>query len=300
MGDPRAILIAGPTGSGKSALALRLAERLGGIVLNADSMQVYRDLAIITARPVEADVNRAPHALYGTVDGAASHSVTRWLADLASELTAADARVPIIVGGTGLYLKALTQGLSAIPDVPATVRAEVRAWAAGRPAGELHAELAARDPLAAARLRPSDPQRILRALEVHRATGKSLAAFQERREPPLLDAAHCRAVRLVPDRDEQRARLDRRFDAMMDAGALTEVRRLAARTLDIALPVMRALGVPPLLDHLGGRATLAEAVARAKADTRRYVRRQDTFARHQLQAFRPVPPEHAEAMLLDR
>ena len=182
-----AILIAGPTASGKSALALELAARLNGLVVNCDSMQVYRDLRIITARPTMDEESLAPHALYGTVDGAENFSVSRWLAAAGTVLTQARAscQLPIFVGGTGLYFKALTQGLSDIPAVPAAVRAEVRAWAAGRPPAELHVTLAARDPATAARLRPTDPQRLLRALEVNAATGGSLVALQARRGIPL-------------------------------------------------------------------------------------------------------------------
>ena len=294
---PQALLIAGPSASGKSALAAALAERLGGVVINADSMQVYADLPILSAQPVEADRSRAPHALYGTVDGATAYSVKRWLADVAAVLADPSA-LPIVVGGTGLYFKALTAGLSPIPDVPDTVRAEVRAWAVGRPAAELHAALHARDPETAARLRPSDPQRILRAIEVHVATGTGLASYQSRREAPLVDLARCRAVALVVERARLRARLDRRFDAMIGGGALAEVAGLAARSLDAALPVMRALGVRPLLEHLRGNLPLDEAVALAKAETRLYAKRQETFIRHQLAGFTPLEPDEAERRLL--
>ena len=294
-----AMLIAGPTASGKSALALELAGRRGGLVINADSMQVYRDLRVITARPSAEDEQQAPHALYGTIDGAETFSVSRWLRAAEVELTRArrEGRVPILVGGTGLYFKAITQGLSDIPAVPAEVRAEVRTWAAGRPPQELHAALAARDPETAAGLRASDPQRLLRALEVHAATGASLASLQARRAPPLLDVARCAAVFLAVDREALRTRIDARFDCMMAQGALDEVRALGARRLDPALPVMRAHGVPPLLRHLAGECDLATAIAEAKADTRRYIKRQATFVRHQLPGFVVLEPDEALAGL---
>lgn len=299
--DDRAILIAGPTASGKSALALRLAERLGGIIVNADSMAVYADLAILTGRPGGEDLARAPHRLYGHVDAAETYSVGRWLAEAGASLEEARAagRVAIIVGGTGLYFRALTQGLSDIPPVPEAIRAAVRERALGLAPAALHAMLAARDPVMATRLRPTDPQRIQRALEVLEATGRSLAEFQARRMPARLAGAQVVGLVLDPPRPALRAAIDARFHAMMDAGALNEVRRLAARGLDPALPAMRALGVPPLLEHLAQRLTLGEAVAAAKAETRAYAKRQLTFARHQLGGFAWAGPEAAEARLLE-
>ena len=199
-----AILIAGPTASGKSALALRLARALGGVAINTDSMQVYRDLRVLTARPNREDEAKAPHRLFGHVDGAVNYSAGLWLADASVALDAArrEGRVPIFVGGTGLYFKALTQGMSAIPPVPADVRAKMRARAAGVPVADLHGELMRRDPATAKRLRASDPQRILRALEVFEATGKSLVSFHATRAPPLLDAKDVFAVFLATDREE--------------------------------------------------------------------------------------------------
>jgi tRNA dimethylallyltransferase len=297
----RAILIAGPTASGKSALAVKLAERLGGTVVNADSMAVYRDLSILTGRPGPADLARAPHALYGHRDAAKPYSVGMWLGEIGSVLTEAGrtGRVPIVVGGTGLYFKALTQGLSNIPAVPAEIRAGLRQEAELLSPADLHAKLAARDPQTAARLRPTDPQRVLRALEVLEATGQPLAAFQDRRLPPLLGVGHYIGVVIGVERESLRAAIDRRFDAMMAAGALDEVRRLAARGLDPALPAMRALGLPPLRDHLAGQLSLEEAVRRAKAETRAYAKRQETFARHQLAGFAWTAPEHAETTVLE-
>ncbi|QAY95423.1 tRNA (adenosine(37)-N6)-dimethylallyltransferase MiaA [Methylovirgula ligni] len=294
-----ALLIAGPTASGKSHLALRLAERLGGVLINADSMQVYRDLRILTARPSAADAARAPHLLFGHVDGAINYSVGRYVEEVAAPLAQARAegRLPIFVGGTGLYFKALTQGISDMPRVPEAVRAEWRARAEMMPVAALHAELAARDPLMAARLKPSDPQRILRALEVHAATGQSLAFFQAEKGKPLLDMESCRAIFLAPERAALRAAIDRRFEAMLESGALDEVAALKERGLDAALPVMRALGVPQLLRYLADESDLATATESAKRDTRAYAKRQFTFARHQLPQFQWVSPEEAETAL---
>lgn len=291
-----AILIAGPTASGKSALALRLACAFGGVVINADSMQVYRDLSVLTARPEQADEAKVPHALFGHVDGSVNYSAGLWLADVASALddSRQEGRLPVLVGGTGLYFKALTQGLSAIPEVPRDIRAKVRARAEGIPVGELHEQLMRCDPAAAVRLRPSDPQRILRALEVFEATGKSLLSFHCARSAPLLETKDVFAVFLAADRDALKARIDARFDAMLDSGALGEAAKLRERRLDPALPVMRALGVPHLIAYLNGEISLIEAARRAKLDTARYAKRQFTFARHQLPLFKWMSPEDAE------
>jgi tRNA dimethylallyltransferase len=295
-----AILIAGPTASGKSAMALRLARALGGVVINADSMQVYRDLRVLTARPNREDEATVPHRLFGHVDGAVNYSAGLWLADASVALDEARrvGRLPIFVGGTGLYFKALTQGMSAIPPVPEEVRAKVRARAAGVPVAGLHASLMRRDPATAARLQPSDPQRILRALEVFEATGKSLVSFHATRAPPLLDAKDVFAVFLATEREELKARINARFEAMLQAGALQEAARLRERRLDPALPVMRAHGVPHLIAHLNGEISLTEAARGAKLDTCRYAKRQLTFARHQLASFRWLTAQEAETRAL--
>ena len=297
-----ALLIAGPTASGKSALAVAIAARCGGIVVNADSMQVYAGLPILTSQPEAADRARAPHVLFGHRDPADPSSVGVWLAEAQAAIAAvrAEGRVPILVGGTGLYFKALTQGLSAIPPVPEAVRAALRREAETMSVADLHAALAALDPASAARLRPTDPQRILRALEVFRATGRPLSAFQGEREAPVLPRGSYEAVFLLPDRAALARRIDARFDAMMAAGALDEAAALADRALDPALPAMRALGLPPLLDHLRGVCPLEEAVARAKAQTRAYARRQLTFGRHQLADFPPLSPAEAAARFVAR
>jgi tRNA dimethylallyltransferase len=295
-----AVLIAGPTASGKSALALRLATALGGVVINTDSLQVYRDLSVLTARPSTDEEALVPHFLFGHVDGAVNYSAGLWLSDTSYALDRAKnaERLPVFVGGTGLYFKALTQGLSAIPEVPKEVRAEVRARAKNVPVADLHAELMRHDPESAARLRPSDPQRILRAFEVLAATGKGLASFQASRSAPLLDMKRVFAVFLSPEREVLKARIDARFEAMLRAGALQEVAALRERRLDPTLPVMRAHGVPDLIAYLDGDISLLRAAERAKRDTRSYARRQWTFARHQLAAFRWAAPEEAQALLL--
>jgi tRNA dimethylallyltransferase len=293
--DEVPVLIAGPTASGKSALALALAERLGGIVINADSMQVYRDLKIITARPGAVEEARAPHLLYGHVDAAENYSVGRFLGDAAGALETArqQGRVPIFVGGSGLYFKALTRGLAAIPLVPADVRAAIRARldAEGSPA--LHAELARRDPVTAARLRPADRVRIGRALEVLEATGRPISDWHRDGMAPLLAAWRAAKVFLAPDRASLYRRIDARFDAMVAAGALEEVRALNERHLDPLLPAMKAHGVPWLIRHLTGEITLAAAADGAKSDTRHYAKRQFTWFRNQLPDWPHTDPATA-------
>jgi tRNA dimethylallyltransferase len=291
----RALLIAGPTASGKSSVALALAERFGATIINADSMQVYADLAVLTARPNASEMGRAPHRLFGEIDGAVNYSAGRW-SRRAREILAETGESPVIfVGGTGLYFRALTEGLSDMPAVPEAIRAATRANAEGRPTADLHAELAARDPETAARLRPSDRQRILRALEVFAATGRPLASFQGARAAPALKLGEWNGLFLAPDRATLNQRIDARFDAMLPEGALAEVAALMRRRLDPALPVMRAHGAPHLIAHLEGKLSLAEAAERAKLDTRHYAKRQFTWARHQLKGFDWVAPEVAEA-----
>jgi len=293
------VLIAGPTASGKSALALALAEQLGGTIMNADSMQVYRDLRIITARPTPAEEARVPHRLYGHVDAAENYSVGRWLADVAPVLAEvrAERRVPILVGGTGLYFKALTQGLSNVPPVPAEIRSKVRARMETEGPAALHAELARRDPASAA-LKPGDRTRIARALEVLEATGRPLSQWHDQGLPPLLDAARAVKVFLAPERPDLRRRIDARFDAMLARGALDEVRNLAARELDPLLPAMKAHGVPWLIRHLKGEISLEEAAQGGKNDTRRYTKRQFTWVRHQLPDWTWMAPEGAREEVL--
>jgi len=297
--EPEIILIAGPTASGKSALALELAEKLRGVIVNADSMQVYRDLRIITARPTRADEALVPHRLYGHVDAAVNFSAGAWVNDAATALEGARAegRLPIFIGGTGLYFKALTAGLSVVPPIPAEVREDVRARLERNGVETLHAELAARDRRAAERLNLRDRTRIARALEVVEATGRSLLDWHQEGQPPLLPQDSFRAVFLAPEREELYARIDARFDAMLGAGALREVERLAARKLDPLLPAMKAHGVPALIRHLRGELSLDEAATIGRTDTRHYAKRQYTWFRHQLPEFEWVKLEEARGWL---
>jgi tRNA dimethylallyltransferase len=296
---PKAILIAGPTASGKSALALDVADRLGGIIINADSMQVYRDLRIITARPTPADEARLPHRLYGHVDAAENYSVGRWLTDAQAALmdTERAGRVPVVVGGTGLYFKALTRGLSAVPPIPADIRTAVRARLAAEGPATLHAELAVRDPASAERIRPADGVRIVRALEVMAATGRSLADWHRDGMRPVLAPRDAVRIFLDVPRAELYRRIDVRFDAMLAAGALDEVRALAARGLGPLLPAMKAHGVPWLIRHLRGEIPLAAAADGGKMDTRRYTKRQGTWFRHQLPDWNWAAPDAAATLL---
>ena len=293
------MLIAGPTASGKSALALELAQRTGGVVINTDSMQVYRDLRIITARPTMEEGARVPHRLYGHVDAAVNFSAGAWVADAAKMLTEARAqnRLPIFTGGSGLYFKALTRGLSAVPPIPPEVREGVRARLERGGVEALHAELALRDPLSAERLKPRDRTRIARALEVVEATGRPLPDWHREGLPPLLPPGEFSAVFLSPEREKLYARIDARFGAMLAAGALEEVAALAARHLDPLLPAMKAHGVPALIRHLKGEITLEEAAEIGRADTRHYAKRQFTWFRHQLPEFEWVEPEAAPVWL---
>ncbi len=293
------MLIAGPTASGKSALALALAERTGGVVINTDSMQVYRDLRIITARPTPDQEARAPHRLYGRVDAGVNCSAGMWVGDAAKALRDARAqnRLPIFVGGSGLYFKALTRGLSAVPPIPSQVRDDVRARLERDGVEALHAVLARRDPETAQHLKPRDRVRIARALEVVEATGRSLADWHRDGLPPLLPPGRVRAVFLAPDRDALYAWIDARFGAMLAAGALEEVAELAERRLDPLLPVMKAHGVPALIRHLRGEISLEQAAGIGRADTRHYAKRQFTWFRHQLPEFAWVSPDEADKML---
>jgi tRNA dimethylallyltransferase len=297
--NSKAVLIAGPTASGKSALGLELAQKTGGIVINADSMQVYRDLRVITARPTAEEEAKVPHRLYGHVDAAINFSAGHWVVDAAAVLAEARAqnRLPIFVGGSGLYFKALTRGLSAVPPIPPEIREGVRARLERDGVETLHAELAQRDPGSADRLKPRDRTRIARALEVVEATGRSLTDWHREGLPPLLPRGQFTALFLSPDRDRLYARIDARFDGMLKAGALEEVAALAARHLDPLLPAMKAHGVPVLIRHLKGEITRAEAAVIGRANTRQYAKRQFTWFRHQLPEFQWLKPEEAEGWL---
>jgi tRNA dimethylallyltransferase len=296
-----AVLIAGPTASGKSALALELelAQKTGGVIINADSMQVYRDLRILTARPTREEEAMVPHRLYGHVDAAVNFSAGAWVSDAAKILSdvRAQNRLPIFVGGSGLYFKALTRGLSAVPPIPPEIREAVRARLERDGVEALHAELAQRDPSSAERLKPRDRTRVARALEVIEATGRSLTDWHRDGLPPLLPPGSFSALFIEPDRDALYARIDARFDAMLKAGAMEEVAALAARQLDPLLPAMKAHGVPALIRHLRGEITRDEAAEIGRADTRHYAKRQFTWFRHQLPEFEWVKPEAAGGWL---
>ncbi|RDI60754.1 tRNA dimethylallyltransferase [Microvirga subterranea] len=273
-------------------MGIKLAQALDGVVINADSMQVYRDLRIITARPTPEEEAQAPHRLYGHVDAAVNFSVGRYVADAVEVLRTLEGKVPIFVGGTGLYFKALTEGLSDMPAVPDEVREQVRRESEGVETPDLHKLLVERDPETAGTLRPSDRLRIQRALEIFAATGQPLVSFHGSRQPGPLSGTPLVRLFLAPEREHLRRRIDRRFLAMIEQGALDEVGRLGERHLDPMLPAMRAHGVPGLLAHLRGEVGLEEAIARGQGDTRRYAKRQFTWFRHQLPDWTWVAPEH--------
>jgi len=298
-GTSKAVLIAGPTASGKSGLALELAQTHDAVIINADSMQVYRDLRVITARPTPEEEARVPHRLYGHVDAAVNFSAGSWVTDAAKVLAEARAqnRVAIFTGGSGLYFKALTHGLSAVPPIPAEIREAVRARLERDGVEALHAELTRRDPVSAERLKPRDRIRIARALEVVEATGRSLTDWHRDGLPPLLPPGQFSALFLSPDRDQLYARIDSRYEAMLSAGALEEVAALAARRLDPLLPAMKAHGVPALIRHLKGEISLQQAAVIGRADTRHYAKRQFTWFRHQLPEFEWMRPEQARGWL---
>jgi tRNA dimethylallyltransferase len=286
----RALLIAGPTASGKSAAARALAEQAaaGGRkawIVNADSMQVYDALRVLTARPGPDEMARIPHRLYGHVPAETRHSVGAWLADIRGVVAEAEAEeaLLLVVGGTGLYFKALTEGLAAMPAVPPGVRRSLSARLAAEGPLALHAFLRERDPAAAAAVRPSDGQRILRALEVLEGTGRRLGVWlNQSTDPPVIRADLATGWILEPDRAELYRRIDARFDRMVAQGALDEVRALLQRNLEPDLPVMKAIGVRELARFLRGEASLEEAVRRAKTETRRYAKRQSTWFRNQM------------------
>lgn len=279
-----AILITGPTASGKSALSLDLAARYDGVVINADSMQVYDTLRILTARPSDREMAGIEHRLYGHVPASETYSTGAWTRDLGPVLDEIRERnrLPIIIGGTGLYFKALTGGLSAMPPVPAALREALRAELAAQGPAALHDVLSRDDAEAAARIRPGDGQRILRALEVKRASGRSILAFQAESGPVLVDPD--RALKLVvePERALLRKRIDRRFSTMLEEGAVEEVKRVLALELSPDLPVMKAIGVPQIAAMLAGTMTREQVVETASAATRQYAKRQMTWFRNQL------------------
>ena len=279
-----AILIAGPTASGKSALALHMAKKTGGFIVNTDSMQVYDVLDLLSARPQSDELREAEHFLYGHVAPSVSYSTGKWFADVEALLSRADlrTRTPIFVGGTGLYFRALLGGLSQMPEVPADVREHWRNRMSEEGAEALHSALTELDPEIAATLRPTDSQRIVRALEVFEGTGKSLLNWQKNTGTALVDDASATKIVLLPDRKWLGERIAQRFNLMWDHGALDEVRVLNALHLDPALPAMKAIGVREISAFFAGEMTREDAIERSIIATRQYAKRQSTWFRNQL------------------
>ncbi len=294
--DIEAILITGPTAGGKSALALSLARQHNGVVINADSMQVYDTLRVLTARPSEEEMEEIPHHLYGHVPAVRSYSTGDWLRDVQALLPElrAGGRLPVFVGGTGLYFKALTGGLSDMPEIPAEIREGLRQRLLDDGPEALHAELRACDPALAERLTPTDGHRIVRALEVFRATGKSIAHFQQQSGPVIVDPARSRKLVVLPNRDLLHDRINRRFDIMLATGALDEVERLLTLDPPPDATAMKAIGVAEIVAHLRGDMTREMVVERGSALTRQYAKRQMTWFRNQMdeswERFDPYGP----------
>ncbi len=280
----RAVLITGPTAGGKSAYALRRARETGGVVINADSMQVYDTLRVLTARPSLLDMQGIEHCLYGHVAAGADYSTGAWLRDAGAliERLEGEGRLPVFVGGTGLYFKALTEGLAQMPDVPAEVRVHWRAALEDQGPEALHAILADRDPLMAARLAPADGQRIVRALEVKEASGRSIADYQAETPPPLIPPGAAEKVVILPERPVLHQRINARFSAMLDEGAVEEVKALLDLDLPPEMPVMRAIGVREIAAMLNGEMNRETVIERASAATRQYAKRQMTWFRNQM------------------
>jgi tRNA dimethylallyltransferase len=277
----RAVLIAGPTASGKSALALQMAREQDGVIVNTDALQVYGVLRLITARPSEVETELAPHRLYGEVHPSVRFSTGDW-ARAAMKVIAEESRPLIFVGGTGLYFEALLNGFADVPEVPAEIVQAVEAEVAGLD-GEARGRLiAARDPIIAARLKAPDPQRVVRALAVLKATGRSLATFQDEAQSGLLDGYEVEKLVLDPDRDLLRQRIATRFAAMLSSGAIEEVEALLALKLDPSLPAMKAIGVPEIAALLAGEIEEDEAITRAVTATRQYAKRQRTWFRNRM------------------
>lgn len=286
---PAVALIAGPTASGKSAVALRLAEMTGGVIVNTDASQVYADLAVLTARPPASDLDRAPHRLFGHIDGAEDYSAARWASEARAAIDAihGDGRLPILVGGTGLYFDTLLHGLAPIPAIDPAIRAAVRAL----PVSEAWPLLAREDPEGAARLRPGDTSRVARALEVIRSTGRPLSAWQARRAGGIIGAMDIRAAVVMLPRDLLAERAAHRLDLMLEEGALDEVAALVARDLPSDRPVLRALGVAELAAVLAGRMMREEARERILTTTRAYQKRQTTWARNRQRDWPKCSPD---------
>ncbi len=287
--EAEAVLITGPTASGKSSLALAIADRIENdgrepVIVNADSMQVYEGLRILTARPDTVEEARCRHVLYGQVDPAEAYSTGRWLRavrDILDRLQ--NGSVPIFVGGTGLYFKALTEGFSEIPEIPEIVRSRVRHRLSEIGAEKLHAELRKSDPEAARAIRPGDSQRIVRAMEVLQATGQSIVEWQSAgNTKPAIGERRVESLIVMPDRANLYQRIDQRFDEMIRRGAVDEVRAFLQRGLDPALPAMKAIGVDEIGGFLRSERTLDDAIDRSKQRTRQYAKRQLTWMRNQM------------------
>ena len=283
MTSKRAILIAGPTASGKSSIALHLAQELGGVIINADSMQVYKDLDIITARPGPAEREASPHALYGILDGADHFSVAAWLILAKAEAGKAweSGRIPIFTGGTGLYFKALTQGLVDLPEISEGVRGQLRQRLENEGIKALYRDLEAKDPETAGRLKPADKQRIIRALEVFEATGKPLSRWLRKTTEDPFKGVEFVKICLLAGPEVLNRRIRARFHNMIEKGALREAANFAAKGIDRSRPVMKALGLRPLLRHLKGDISIDEAASLAVIETRQYAKRQRTWFRGQ-------------------
>ncbi|AYO76557.1 tRNA (adenosine(37)-N6)-dimethylallyltransferase MiaA [Sphingobium yanoikuyae] len=289
---PPVALIAGPTASGKSALAVRLAQIADGVVINADASQVYADLAILSARPSQEEMGGVPHRLFGHIDGAEACSAARWAAEARAEIDAAHAagKLPVLVGGTGLYIRTLLDGIAPVPEIDADIRAAVRAM----PVAQAHEALRIEDPEAAARLAPADTTRVARALEVVRSTGKPLKLWQQHKQGGIADRISLSPMILLPPRDWLIERCDRRFELMVDQGAVAEVEALLPRNLNPDLPVMRAIGVPEIAAWLKGDIDRDTMMVRGQLATRQYAKRQYTW-------FSNQPPQdwHRETRMID-
>ena len=292
---PRVALIAGPTASGKSALALRLAQAANGTVINADASQVYADLQVLSARPSREEMGDIPHRLFGHIDGAEACTAARWAAEAREEIDKAHAegRLPILVGGTGLYLRTLLEGIAPVPDIDPAIRSAVRAM----PVAEAHAALSIEDPATAARLAPADSTRVARALEVVRSTGQPLAYWQQRKVGGIGEQILLSPIVLLPPRDWLIARCDQRFEQMVEGGAVAEVKALLARNLSPDLPVMRAIGVPEIASWLAGDIGREMMLERGRIATRQYAKRQYTWFSRQPPASWPRETRHVDANL---
>jgi tRNA dimethylallyltransferase len=294
---PAVLVIAGPTASGKSALALELADALGGVVINADSLQCYLNLRILTARPDAAAERRAPHRLYGFLDARERGSAARWRALALKEIAAATraGRLPIVVGGTGLYLRVLKNGLAPIPEIPGQIRREAIGLHRALGGAGFHTRLAQLDPGAARRVPPGDRQRLIRAFEVVRATGVPIGDWQQHAGGP--PPYRFGTILLAPPRDRLYAACDARFARMIESGALAEAAALAARGIDPDLPAMKAVGLPELLSHLRGEVSLDTSITAAQRATRRYAKRQITWFRHQATPDLILETQFSESLL---